>query len=332
MTDEVSFPNMHSSETFKKLKHSVDTESGSLLEAEACLAKAELHVFQLRQNIRYHQQFPSGDHSRCVHCQQTGHKMSSCPQLEVCRKCGHIGHSGIRDHCHCYNYINAARKKTMDLSPATNISYITTLMKQKKDLLVYDKGDCLKHAYFLIPICHGVMMEVKRKRHIMEGLDLREEDMEEDMAGVRVCPECIIITSSRQSAEDIFEQTKYVIEGSALKAALASGDSSLQQQIDKAKDRCNIFITTPGRIKYFAHRKIIHFSNVKMLILNDGHQLMSNLFRECITSIVTQEDMPTVQQRQTLIFSKSLSEEIKMSSKEFLNDSYVLDMSTLLVC
>ena len=134
------------------------------------------------------------------------------------------------------------------------------------------------------------------------------------------------------SAEDIFEQTKYVIEGSALKAALASGDSSLQQQIDKAKDRCNIFITTPGRMKYFAHRKIIHFSNVKMLILNDGHQLMSNLFRECITSIVTQEDMSTVQQRQTLIFSKSLSQEIKMSSKEFLNDSYVLDMSTLLVC
>ena len=330
MTDEACFSNMHSSGTFNNLNHSQDTESGSLLEAEARLAEAELRVLQLRQNIRYHQQFPSGDPSRCVHCQQTGHKMSSCPQLEMCRKCGHIGHSGIGDHCHCYNYINAAQNTTMDLSPATNISYITTLMKQKKDLLVYDKGDCLKHASFLIPICHGVMMEVKRKRRIMKGLDLREEDMEEHMAGVSVCPECIIITSSRQSAADIFEQTKYVIEGSALEAALASGDSSLQQQIDKAKDSCNIFITTPGRLKYFAHRKIIHFSNVKMLIFNDGHQLMSNLFRDCITSIVTQKDMPTAQERQTLVFSKSLTEEIKMSSKQFLDDSYVLDMSTLI--
>ena len=83
-------------------------------------------------------------------------------------------------------------------------------------------------------------------------------------------PEVVVITPSRDSASDIFTMASELVQETELKVVLASGETSLQQQIQELKEGCNILIATPGRLLFLARGLVVSFQNVKVLVLNEA--------------------------------------------------------------
>ena len=100
-------------------------------------------------------------------------------------------------------------------------------------------------------------------------------------------------------------------EATNISFVAASGNTSVQQQMEDARRGCNILISTPGRLLYFVQENIVSLSNVKILAIDRADRLMAEDFKECVKKI--SETMPKVEDRQTLIQCENFNDEILRS-------------------
>ena len=106
---------------------------------------------------------------------------------------------------------------------------------------------------------------------------------------------------------------KYIKE---LRTALLYGGDSLERQKSFLKAKPQIVIATPGRLMDHMRRKNIDLSNVSMVIMDEGDEMLNMGFKEDIEDIL--KSVPT--ERQTLLFSATIPAQIKKIAKEFLTD------------
>ena len=165
-------------------------------------------------------------------------------------------------------------------------------------------------AAFLIPIIN---------RFLEENVISNSEE-----GSSPVKPECVIITPTRESAAQISTLAKMLTEATNISFVAASGNTSVQQQMEDARRGCNILISTPGRLLYFVQNNIISFKSLRVLVLDEADRLMTDDFQDCIDKIANSETMPRIKDRQTFIHCKKLDEETQERVKMFLDDSYLL--------
>ena len=94
------------------------------------------------------------------------------------------------------------------------------------------------------------------------------------------------------------------------------GGDSIERQIRSLKSGVHIVIGTPGRVMDHMERNTLKLDNVKMMILDEADEMLDMGFREDIESIL--EDVP--QERQTVLFSATMSKPILQITQKFLND------------
>ncbi|WP_020603445.1 DEAD/DEAH box helicase [Spirosoma spitsbergense] len=94
------------------------------------------------------------------------------------------------------------------------------------------------------------------------------------------------------------------------------GGDSIDRQIRSLKSGVHIVIGTPGRVMDHMERNTLKLGNVKMMILDEADEMLDMGFREDIESIL--EDMP--QERQTILFSATMSKPIMQITQKFLQD------------
>jgi ATP-dependent RNA helicase DeaD len=120
-----------------------------------------------------------------------------------------------------------------------------------------------------------------------------------------------------QVSEEIGRLAKYQ---KGLRIEAIYGGDSIDRQIRSLKRGVHIVVGTPGRVMDHMERRTLKFDQVRMMVLDEADEMLDMGFREDIESILA--DMP--EDRQTILFSATMSKPIMSITKRFLNDPVLI--------
>ena len=207
---------------------------------------------------------------------------------------------------------NIKRTWPLKSHPTRYEKYVVPIIKRGKSIMDSSDSRNAKTSAFLIPVIN----------HLLEKNVFHQSKKATNK------PEVVVITPSRDSASDVFTMASELVQETELKVVLASGETSLQQQIQELKEGCNILIATPGRLLFLARGLAVSFQSVKVLVLDAADRLISEEFQACMENVVNTGGMSPVASRQTLMFSQHLTDEYQEKAQSFIDESYVF-VSTL---
>lgn len=116
-----------------------------------------------------------------------------------------------------------------------------------------------------------------------------------------------------QIADDLKDFGKYLPH---LHIAAVYGGASIEAQIKQLRRGVQIIVATPGRLIDLMHRGKAKLENVHNVVLDEADEMLNMGFQESITEILT--DVP--EDRNTLLFSATMSREVERVAKGYLHD------------
>lgn len=131
-------------------------------------------------------------------------------------------------------------------------------------------------------------------------------------------PQSLILCPTRelclQIAGDLNDYSKYI---DGLKVLPVYGGSSIDSQIRSLKRGVHIIVATPGRLLDLMERKTVSLSTISNVVMDEADEMLNMGFTDSINAILA--DVP--QERNTLLFSATMSPEIARISKKYLRDA-----------
>ena len=118
-----------------------------------------------------------------------------------------------------------------------------------------------------------------------------------------------------QIADDLASFSKYV-EG--LRVVPMYGGTSIENQIRNVRKGVHIIVATPGRLIDLMERGVVKLSTVRDVVLDEADEMLNMGFTDSINRIL--EDVP--RDRNTLLFSATMSKEIARIAKNYLTDPH----------
>ncbi|MFN3812999.1 MAG: DEAD/DEAH box helicase [Aquificaceae bacterium] len=129
----------------------------------------------------------------------------------------------------------------------------------------------------------------------------------------------LIMTPTRELALQVKEQVYALSKHKALKVSVFYGGTPVGRDIEfLLKFTPNIVIGTPGRIKDLLSRQVLNLSTVSFLVLDEADLMLDMGFIDDIEEIISY--IP--KQRQTFLFSATLSKEVEMLARKHLREDY----------
>jgi len=116
-----------------------------------------------------------------------------------------------------------------------------------------------------------------------------------------------------QIADDMRDFAKYT-DGIHIEAVY--GGASIEQQIRALRKGAQVIVATPGRLIDLMNRGVAHLDNVCNVVLDEADEMLNMGFSESIDAIL--EGVP--EDRNTLLFSATMSKEIERIAKGYLHD------------
>lgn len=139
------------------------------------------------------------------------------------------------------------------------------------------------------------------------------EMIDPNLTGVQV----LVLCPTRELAVQVSEELKSVCKyKKGIKVLPIYGGQPIERQILALKNKPQIIIGTPGRVMDHMRRRTLKLGDLKMLILDEADEMLNMGFREDIDVII--EDLP--KERQTLLFSATLANEISEIAGLYLNN------------
>lgn len=139
------------------------------------------------------------------------------------------------------------------------------------------------------------------------------EMIDTNVHGVQVLALCPTRELAIQVSEELKNVCKYK---KGVRILPIYGGQSIDRQIMALKNRPQIIVGTPGRVMDHMRRHTLKLANLKMMILDEADEMLNMGFREDIDVIL--EDLP--KERQTLLFSATISPEIREITKLYQNN------------
>lgn len=131
-------------------------------------------------------------------------------------------------------------------------------------------------------------------------------------------PQSLILCPTRelclQIAGDLNDYSKYI---DGLKVLPVYGGSSIDSQIRSLKRGVHIIVATPGRLLDLMERRTVSLSTIHNVVMDEADEMLNMGFTDSINAILA--DVP--EQRNTLLFSATMSPEIARISKNYLRDA-----------
>jgi ATP-dependent RNA helicase DeaD len=177
---------------------------------------------------------------------------------------------------------------------------IPKLLNSKKDLIALAQTGTGKTAAFGLPIVQQTDTSLKGTQALV------------------LCPTrelCMQITS------DMNTYSKYVKD---FYVVPIYGGASIENQINKLKNGKQVVVGTPGRVVDMIKRGKLKLSAVRWLILDEADEMLTMGFKEDLNTILAE----TPQERQTLLFSATMSKEIKKITTKYMNQADEITIGT----
>jgi len=178
---------------------------------------------------------------------------------------------------------------------------IPYLLTSSKDLISLAQTGTGKTAAFGLPIIQQIDPKVKHVQAIV------------------LCPTrelCI------QIAKDLIAFAKYL---DYVKVLPVYGGTNIEKQIKSIKKGVQIIVGTPGRTKDLIKRKILKLDIVNKVVLDEADEMLSMGFKDDLDFILDK----TPSNKQTMLFSATISKEVKSISKNYMRDAKEIAVSKL---
>jgi len=170
------------------------------------------------------------------------------------------------------------------------------------DILGASKSGTGKTAAYLLPLLNKLQKVVKKEHKVIRALILVPT-----------------IELADQVSRSIYDFSKYL----SIKSLKVQGGSHKSKQIEMLSYGTDIVVATPGRLQDFIKNKKINLSNVNTVILDEADTMLDLGFLAEIQTILTHCKQP----RQTMMFSATISQNIKKLGKDFLIEPIIVEVS-----
>jgi len=141
-------------------------------------------------------------------------------------------------------------------------------------------------------------------------------------AGRKRAVRSLILTPTRELAVQIERSILGYGRFTDLKALAVYGGVSINNQIGSLRRGVDIVVATPGRLIDHIERKTIKLSDVEVLVLDEADRMLDMGFINDVRRIVS--EIP--KKRQTLLFSATISPEIKTLAADMLKSPKVIQI------
>ena len=132
--------------------------------------------------------------------------------------------------------------------------------------------------------------------------------------GQRPATRVLVMAPTRELVVQIEENVRAYAKHLPLRAATVFGGVGEHAQIQALRSGVDIIIATPGRLLDLMGRRHADFSGLNFLVLDEAERMLDMGFLPDIRRVV--RSLPS--QRQTLLFSATLSPDIEAITREFL--------------
>lgn len=138
-------------------------------------------------------------------------------------------------------------------------------------------------------------------------------------------PQALVLCPTRelclQIAGDLTDYSKYITD---LKILPVYGGSSIDSQIRSLKRGVHIIVATPGRLIDLMERKVAQLATIRDVVMDEADEMLNMGFTDSINVIL--ENIP--QDRNTLMFSATMSPEIARIAKTYLHEAKEITIGT----
>ncbi len=135
--------------------------------------------------------------------------------------------------------------------------------------------------------------------------------------------QALILTPTRELTVQITKALLKFSKYKHLNIAPVYGGVSINPQIDALRTT-DVVVGTPGRLKDHIQRRTIKLDKVKILVLDEADRMLDMGFQEDVEAIISQ--CPS--QRQTLLFSATISDDITHLSRKYMNSPIKVSATT----
>jgi len=168
----------------------------------------------------------------------------------------------------------------------------------KKDLIAAAQTGTGKTASFVLPILE--LLNTKNK-----------------LRGKRI--KALILTPTRELATQVEASVASYSKYLDLSSMAMYGGIDAEPQKQRLIWGVDIVVATPGRLLDMAHQRALHFDELEILVIDEADRMLDMGFIDDINKII--ERLP--QQRQNLLFSATLSSDIRQLAKRAIGSNAV---------
>jgi ATP-dependent RNA helicase RhlE len=176
-----------------------------------------------------------------------------------------------------------------------------------RDLMATAQTGTGKTAAFALPILQFLYEEYLYEEPVLNAARLR----------------ALILTPTRELALQIEENLQAYGRHLPLKTLSVLGGVPIRPQIDALRKAADILVATPGRLLDLIRQKVVGLDNVQVLVLDEADRMLDMGFIDEVLRIV--ECVP--RNRQTMLFSATLSPEVKSLAANLLRDPATVAVS-----
>ena len=136
-------------------------------------------------------------------------------------------------------------------------------------------------------------------------------------------PSVLIIAPTRELALQVQNELEWLYSKTNIFIVSCVGGMDMRTEKRNLKKNPDIILGTPGRLKDYLEREVINLSKVKVVVLDEGDEMLNLGFRKELEYILSQ----TPKERRTLLFSATISKGIEKLASKYQNNA--LRISTI---
>lgn len=217
---------------------------------------------------------------------------------------------------HLISNIKLASYKT----PTPVQKYSVPIVMSGRDLMACAQTGSGKTGGFLFPILSQAFINgptAISAAQMQGGMGYRAR---------KALPTSLILAPTRELVSQIYEEARKFAYRSWVRPCVVYGGADIGTQLRSMERGCDLLVATPGRLVDLIERGRISLANIKYLVLDEADRMLDMGFEPQIRRIVEGEDMPSIQGRQTLMFSATFPRDIQMLARDFLKDYVFLSV------
>ena len=136
----------------------------------------------------------------------------------------------------------------------------------------------------------------------------------------------LILVPTRELAMQVLEQYNALRGKQLMPAALVVGGLAEGQQLRAIRSGASVIVATPGRLEDYLDRKLFHFSNLQVLVLDEADRMLDMGFLPAIRRIAT--ILP--KERQTMCFSATMEGAMANLVKDYTRNAVRIALGSTL--